>query len=60
MSRILALVAATSASHDIKYNQNGRDWPNLDLGNELNMCGSSNQSPINLIMPENYGDIYYS
>ena len=61
MSRkILAFAAAVSASNGVEYSQHGSNWPSLNLGNELNQCGSTTQSPINLIMPENHGDLLYS
>ena len=30
------------------YKQNGADWPDLDTGSEVNECGWTNNSPIDL------------
>jgi hypothetical protein len=40
-------VTAASESHEWGYLKNGADWPELEISE--NKCGSSNQSPINLV-----------
>lgn len=36
-------------TYDWTYKTNGADWPNLKLGgNTKNLCGTENQSPIDL------------
>lgn len=43
----MALVGTSQAASWDYWTNNGEDWPSLDI--DGNMCGSTNQSPINLI-----------
>ena len=45
ISAILALTVSTNASATWDYKQNGADW----VSDEYPNCGTTNQSPINLV-----------
>jgi len=50
--QLLTLATVNAAGYD--YQQDGNDWPELKI--EGNLCGSTNQSPIDL--PSESDDIY--
>lgn len=50
LSKLTLLVASTQSAAVWDYAQNGNDWPNLSATDVPdNLCGTTNQSPIDLI-----------